>query len=161
MRRSGRVDGASAVEFALVLPVLAVILFGLIDYGLFLNNSLSVRQGVREAARAGVVETPATAPCTGVSGYMAQLVCLSNKQIGVVTGQAYSKAFYTTWATGKTLTVCAMVKTEGVTGVTPLPGGGWVTSRTDMAIETAIPVPSGAVSAQDSLPAGKSWSWCS
>jgi Flp pilus assembly protein TadG len=52
------------VEFALVIPLFLLVLFGIIDFGLALNDYNSVRQGVREGAREGVVgEFGAT--CTG------------------------------------------------------------------------------------------------
>ncbi len=52
-RRAGRRDerGASAVEFAIILPVLMVLIFGIIDYGFFFFDSIGLRQGSREAAR--------------------------------------------------------------------------------------------------------------
>ena len=50
-----RDDGATAVEFALVVPILLLLVFGIIEYGLWFSDSLSTRQGVREAARQGVV----------------------------------------------------------------------------------------------------------
>ena len=39
------------MEFALVVPILIFLLFGIIDYGLYFTNSLSVRAGVSDAAR--------------------------------------------------------------------------------------------------------------
>ena len=52
----GRSDGgATAVEFALVAPILLLLVFGIIEYGLWFSDSLATRQGVREAARQGVV----------------------------------------------------------------------------------------------------------
>jgi len=53
-RRSTR--GQSLVEFALVLPIFFLMLFGLIDMGryVYLNSTLS--QAAREAARVGSVE---------------------------------------------------------------------------------------------------------
>ena len=50
-RERGRDQGAAAVEFALVVPILIVLLFGIIDYGLYFANALAVRAGVSEAAR--------------------------------------------------------------------------------------------------------------
>ena len=47
----GRDQGAAAVEFALVVPILVFMLFGIIDYGLYFTNSLAVRAGVSDAAR--------------------------------------------------------------------------------------------------------------
>ncbi|MEP6648334.1 MAG: LLM class flavin-dependent oxidoreductase [Lapillicoccus sp.] len=41
------------VEFALVIPLLMALVLGIIDYGLCFNDSISVRQGVREAGPEG------------------------------------------------------------------------------------------------------------
>jgi len=45
--------GANAVEFALVLPLLLVLLFGTITGGLLFNQQLSLTQAAREGARFG------------------------------------------------------------------------------------------------------------
>lgn len=51
-RKSGARDrGAAAVEFALLLPVLLVVLFGLIDFGRALNAQITLTQAAREGAR--------------------------------------------------------------------------------------------------------------
>lgn len=39
------------------MPVLFALLLGVIDYGLWFNDSISVRQGVREAARKAAVQS--------------------------------------------------------------------------------------------------------
>jgi hypothetical protein len=46
--------GASALEFALVLPVLLLILFGTIEYGWYLTCQFVLNHAVAEGARAGV-----------------------------------------------------------------------------------------------------------
>ena len=46
-----RERGAVAVEFALVSPLLFALLFGLVDYGLYFADVLSVRQATTDAAR--------------------------------------------------------------------------------------------------------------
>ncbi|MFI5073895.1 MAG: TadE family protein [Actinomycetales bacterium] len=43
--RRHRDRGAAIVEFAIVIPLLLALLFGVVDYGLWFNDSLSVRQG--------------------------------------------------------------------------------------------------------------------
>jgi Flp pilus assembly protein TadG len=47
--------GASAVEFALILPLLILVIFGIIEFGLLLYNQQVITNASREAARAGIV----------------------------------------------------------------------------------------------------------
>jgi Flp pilus assembly protein TadG len=46
--------GATIVEFAIVLPVLLLLIFGIIDYGLLIYNKQILTNACREGARAGV-----------------------------------------------------------------------------------------------------------
>ena len=48
--------GAAAVEFALVVPFLLLIVFGIIVYGMVFAQSLSLSNAARQAARSGVIE---------------------------------------------------------------------------------------------------------
>ncbi len=50
-------SGASAVEFALLLPVLMMILFGIIEFGLALHRQAILTNASREGARAGIVQS--------------------------------------------------------------------------------------------------------
>ena len=50
--------GASAVEFALVLPILIVLLFGILEFGLLMYNKAVITNASREGARAGIVFSP-------------------------------------------------------------------------------------------------------
>jgi Flp pilus assembly protein TadG len=43
--------GAAAVEFALVLPILLMVLLGIIDFGLYFYNDLQLTHAARDAAR--------------------------------------------------------------------------------------------------------------
>jgi Flp pilus assembly protein TadG len=54
-RSAGRAteDGAVAVEFALVLPLLMALLVGIVTAGFAFNNTLGVTDGVNEGARFG------------------------------------------------------------------------------------------------------------
>jgi Flp pilus assembly protein TadG len=47
--------GTSAVEFAIVLPLLVLFIFGIIEFGLIFYNKAMVTNASREAARAGIV----------------------------------------------------------------------------------------------------------
>jgi Flp pilus assembly pilin Flp len=51
---SRREDGAAAVEFALLLPLLVLLLFGFIQFGLAFNTRIQATNAAREAARAAV-----------------------------------------------------------------------------------------------------------
>jgi Flp pilus assembly protein TadG len=46
-------DGAAAVEFALVLPVLVIVLLGMVTGGMSFSNAIGVQNAVREGARFG------------------------------------------------------------------------------------------------------------
>lgn len=56
--------GAAVVEFAVVLPLLLMIVFGIIEFGLLIYNKAMITNASREAARAGIVYS--TDPSTGV-----------------------------------------------------------------------------------------------
>ncbi|MDH3880068.1 MAG: pilus assembly protein [Desulfobacteraceae bacterium] len=47
--------GAAAVEFAIVLPVLVMFVFGIIEFGIVFYNKAMVTNACREAARAAIV----------------------------------------------------------------------------------------------------------
>lgn len=48
-------NGATAVEFALILPLLILLIFGIIEFGLLLYNKQILTNACREGARAGIV----------------------------------------------------------------------------------------------------------
>lgn len=50
-----RQEGVAAIEFALILPVLFLIIFGIIEFGLLLFNKQVITNASREGARYGIV----------------------------------------------------------------------------------------------------------
>jgi Flp pilus assembly protein TadG len=52
-------EGASAVEFALVLPLLVALLFGIIEFGAAFNAQIMVTNAAREAAREFAIRSDA------------------------------------------------------------------------------------------------------
>jgi Flp pilus assembly protein TadG len=48
--------GAAAVEMAVLLPVLTLIIFGIIEFGTYLYNQQVLTNASREGARAGIVQ---------------------------------------------------------------------------------------------------------
>ena len=68
-RKPGRTErGQSLVEFALVIPVLIILVFGIIDFGLALRAYISVTQATREGARFAAVGNDAGTFTSGGSG---------------------------------------------------------------------------------------------
>lgn len=51
--------GAAAVEFALIVPLLLLVVFGIINFGVLFSQQLTLNNGVREGARRAVVGDPA------------------------------------------------------------------------------------------------------
>ena len=49
--RTNNEDGAAAVEMALVLPILLLLVFGIIEFGFIFNRYISVTHAAREGVR--------------------------------------------------------------------------------------------------------------
>jgi Flp pilus assembly protein TadG len=56
--RHGRDRGATAVEFALLFPLLMLIVFGTIDFGRALNAQITLTQAAREGVRLDALGEP-------------------------------------------------------------------------------------------------------
>jgi hypothetical protein len=50
--------GATAVEFAIVLSLLLTLIFGIVEFGLFMFNRQVITNAAREGARYGIVARP-------------------------------------------------------------------------------------------------------
>jgi len=57
-RSTSRDRGAVAVEFAILLPVLLLLVFGIIDFGRALNAQIALTQAAREGARLDALNQP-------------------------------------------------------------------------------------------------------
>ncbi len=162
-RPSPRDRGAAAVEFALVVPILLMLMFGIVDYGLWFGDSLNVRQGVDEAARRAVVKD--FGDCSSGSD-TAKVDCLVDRSVDAIAGAVYvnvslsgpGSSTTNEWRKGADLRVCAMVKVSGLTGLTPMPDDGILTAKVHKRIETrdASTVPPHI----DTPPPGATWAWC-
>ncbi|MDP3968465.1 MAG: pilus assembly protein [Nocardioides sp.] len=149
-------SGAAAVEFALVSSVLMLIVFGILQYGLYFNDSLNVRQGVREAARMAVVKSFS---CGDETAQWAAFECTVDEQVGALTGPTHVRLSAPEgWKKGNPLIVCAVVASGGG-GMLPMPNDGHITSRLRMSIEVDDAPPTGAPAASVD-PSGGGWAWC-
>jgi hypothetical protein len=156
--------GAAIVEFALVVPLLLSMLFGIAEFGLGFSHLNSARSGTREGARAGVVaEFGGSSACTlvGVAPGTpaAELICLTKDRIGLDQSDTrVMVAFEGENAPGSTLYVCSQHPLESVTGLFSLVLDGR-TLRTEVAMRIEEADPELLATAETALP-GRDWSWC-
>ena len=145
--------------------ILFPVLFAIVDYGLWFNDSLNTRHGVREGARRAVVQNvalPSGSPCAPTTD-AERMACIAQQLISPAAGTAYVRVVVPSgWARGNPLLVCGMTKVDGVTGVTPLPSSGLVRSMTQMSIEAETsPINGGnPVTVTTGTPSGGDWTWC-
>lgn len=149
--RPGRDErGAALVEFALVVSMLLLIVFGIIEFGLAFNDYLNVRNGSREAARLGVVNDLDNAPQCKINGFTVQppadptntsdatnaLICKAKDRIGLDSSKTKIKIAITGQAVGENLKVCASFPLEEITGlIAPFVSGKTLTSDVTMRLE--------------------------
>ena len=57
-RRRTRDDGAAAVEFALVMPLLVLLVSGIMAFGIVFAQEISLGNAARQAARSAAVNGP-------------------------------------------------------------------------------------------------------
>ena len=165
-RRDGRERGAAALEFGLVSPIIFAVLFGTVTYGLWFNDSLNLRQGLRETARQGVVAKYGSQATCGMSfattpsANMQRLMCQAEDEVGALTGETYVKVVLPGgWLRGQQVVVCGMVKADRLPGLVPLPSDRIIRWSSRMSIEKVAPgqVETGG---EETPPAGSSWTWC-
>jgi Flp pilus assembly protein TadG len=61
-RRSRREEGQTMVEFALIMPVLCLVIFGIIQFGILYNDYLSLTDATRIGARKAATARHAADP---------------------------------------------------------------------------------------------------
>lgn len=88
--------GTAVVEFALILPLLLLLVFGIIEFGLLLYNKAMLTNASREGARAGIVYS--SDPVTG------NLDRLSKAEITQVVND-YCQSYLITFGTTPNFTV--------------------------------------------------------
>jgi Flp pilus assembly protein TadG len=78
-------SGASAVEFALLLPVLMMILFGTIEFGLALYQQSILTNASREGARLGIVQSIPAITTTAINAAIDNYLTAAGIPPGTVT----------------------------------------------------------------------------
>jgi hypothetical protein len=100
-------QGASLVEFAMLVPFLLLLLFGIIEFGYFIGEFNDVRHGAREAARAAAVNA-------GDNTFLHDLTCDSMDLTSNVTVQLTDS---TNGAIGDTATVLVTSTPSSLSGL--------------------------------------------
>lgn len=153
--------GATLVEFAIVLPVLMTLIFGVVEFGITFNDYIGLRQGARDAARQAVVAEFGGVTCTPVGytnpGETRNLMCLTKDRseqtdvrVKVVVPEPY--------LVGGTLVVCSQRALVSKTGL-------FAGILNDIEIKTEVKmrveqVGATLVSASETAPSGGDWAWC-
>ena len=108
--RRDKERGANLVEFALIAPLLIMLVMGIIDFGWILSTQQDVRHGAREAARLAAVNA-------GNTTTMKDLVCGSmNVSSGATVTFSYTGA-----AIGNSGSVVLVAPVASLTGFATLP----------------------------------------
>lgn len=166
LRRPAAADdtGASAVEMALILPVLVLFLAGIMDFGIVFNNLMGVRQGLSAGVRQGVVAqsgTSSTCVMTGAGSAPEQtkrLICLLKSGIGLDPADTRINVYFPAAKTkGGSLVICAQYPMESSTTLLSPIINGRLTSKVAMRIEQDL---SAFASASETPLPGGDWSWC-
>jgi hypothetical protein len=155
--------GAVAVEFALLLPILVLLLVSIMDFGLWYSDSIGLRSTAREGVRMAVVGTYPP-DCSGSPAKKA--ACVAVSQATLLGGPAAAKVYSvdaTTglpgaeWKAGNELVVCTAIKETGLTGLGLVPQDGNLRSKVTMRIEVDQ---AGSSEYEDADPSAKGWTWC-
>jgi Flp pilus assembly protein TadG len=90
--------GASAVEFALVMPLLLLILGGIFNFGLAFSQKLALDNAVRETARSAAVNTgntQAQLQAAGVTTFNNSSIARQGQNAVLTVGSCKTTAFGT------------------------------------------------------------------
>jgi Flp pilus assembly protein TadG len=124
VRRSRRDRGAVAVEFALLFPILLLLIFGMIDFGRALNAQITITQAARTGARLAAIGSSTViadtkAAATGIT--LQQDPVFKQCTVGNTAGTGCSSEANNTCQTGAAGTSQAVVTvTYTYTFVTPI-----------------------------------------
>ena len=134
-------EGASLVEFALVLPIFALLLFSLIDFGLVFGGFMSLRNGVGSGARAASVSLVDPSCTTALS----PMDCTVEKRIGTLVGTTGIPTVTIAFLTGSDgskgqvgdpVEVCAYATASSSTGITsPFLSGKVIHATSEVRLE--------------------------
>ncbi len=114
------------IEFAIIAPVLFLLLFGIVEAGWAFSQQLEVRHGAREGARMAAVNQ-------GTLDDIANATCA---QMDLATSGATVSLLKSGPAVGDSVRVEVVAPVDSITGITGLVlGGATLTEAVEMRIE--------------------------
>lgn len=132
--RAGRQRGLAAVEFGLIAPVVMILLFGTVEFGLALWRKMILTNAVREGARKGVVATTPRKTTseiqTVVTTYLTGVGWDATQAAVTVTGAGGSA--------GSSLTVTATYPTSLMVISRLMPGTFTVNNQGNMSLTATV-----------------------
>ncbi len=131
-QRGGRQRGASAVEFAIILPLFVSLLFGVIDFGLALAQQINLQGAARESARQGVTN--------------GDVIATANQARGMLTSASLQSRFAVDTSGGNPgiMVVCLRYPQSSLTGFYSWALTGSFEAKAVMRMEGSVSVTSGA-----------------
>jgi Flp pilus assembly protein TadG len=93
--------GQTMVEFAMVLPILALLLFGVIQFGITFNNYITLTDAVRAASRKAAVSRQSPTRDADIQ------TALSDSASDLDASKLSAANVTSTWQHGDPVTVCA------------------------------------------------------
>lgn len=156
-----------------MIPFVFLLLVGIIEFGLILNDVIAVRQGTREAARQGAVAQFGNASCTLANpgtndANTRSLMCLAKAQIGLADDDVRVKILIDRpeldqpatdgFKVDNGLVLCTQYQLRSRTRLlSPFLDGRATKTKTAYRIEQENPA---VVAASEDSLSGESWSWC-
>jgi Flp pilus assembly protein TadG len=157
-----RERGAELVELAIALPLLVLLVFGVVELGLFISRNIRATQGVRESARQAVVSNYAGGTtCSGSPNQ--QIRCFTRNRIGLgssPTQVAVNVLLPQGVAIGNEIVVCASVPTQPIVPFIEPFIPDFHHSKVEMRIERLPPAGQTLAAGGDPALSGDNWSWC-
>jgi Flp pilus assembly protein TadG len=97
LRDASRRAGTATVEFALVLPLLLALLFGIIEFGFLFKDQLAIQQVAREGSRTAAVGRTRSEVNARIVGSAATLTTAN--LTSDVTYRTYASGTWSAWVT--------------------------------------------------------------
>lgn len=135
--------GATLLEFALVLPLLLLVMLGVVDLGIRLADVHTLEDGIRDAAReiavgntggdAGCVIVGATPPDAATT----EAICLVKDRVGLLESDVRVRIVFDTGGAveGEPILVCAQYPGDSFTGLLPQFASDAISARSVMRLE--------------------------